>query len=308
MTLDQLRAFVAVVEHGSIRAAARSLDLAQSGLTQQIKRLESSLGASLFARGNRGIVLTGPGETLLARSRIILGECERTEQEFQSFQGNPVGAMNVGVSSEAFARVVPPVLRAFRQRFPSFSVHLASGPSSSLLSGIREGRLDFALTLVSRKTDMTDLTSTRLTKSDPVIVCRVGHPNEKARSIKALADCEWVNTRPPGQAGLPSNRIVDLFHNAGLETPNIAVTVESLYDTLNLVSRTDLLFLSPRIALEQEGFMGALREIRIGEAIPPADLCLVQRTAVPLPPITGEFAKMLISYSRMLRKGGTAGG
>lgn len=307
MTLDQLQAFVAVVEHGSIRAAARSLSLAQSGLTQQIKRLETTLGVTLFIRGNNGILMTEPGKMLLMRARIILGECERAEQEFQGLHGNYGGSMTIGVSSEAFARFIPPVLSEFRSRFPNVKVHLASGPSDLLLSGIREGRLDFAVTLISKASDMTDLASTRIDRAQPTISCRKGHPLEGARSVHELRDAEWVNTRLPSQAGLPSNRVMDLFEAAGIGAPKIAVTVESLFDTLNLVSTTDYLFLAPQVAVKQGAFSSVLSEIRIAEGLPEADLCLVQRAAVPPPPITKEFAAMLVSYGRLMRNSATSG-
>jgi LysR family transcriptional regulator, regulator of abg operon len=301
MTLDQLQAFVAVVEHGSIRAAARSLSMAQSGLTQQIKRLEASLGSTLFARGNNGILMTQPGELLLARARIILGECERASQEFQFIQGNHIGSVTVGVSFEAFARLIPPVLSQFRSRFPKVKVHLASGPSSMLLSGIREGRLDFAVTLISKASDMTDLSSTRIDRAEPTIACRKGHPLEGARSVHELASAEWVNTRPPGKTGIPSNRLVDLFEEAGIGIPKIVVTVESLFDTLLLISKTDYLFLAPRVAVQQGAFSELLSEVQITETLPEADLCLIQRTAVPPPPIAKQFGAMLISYARLAR-------
>ncbi|MBX4144941.1 LysR family transcriptional regulator, partial [Ralstonia pickettii] len=60
-TLSQLRIFQAVVEHGSLRTAARALDLAQSGVTPQLQSLEATLGATRFTRTNRGFVPTADG-------------------------------------------------------------------------------------------------------------------------------------------------------------------------------------------------------------------------------------------------------
>lgn len=302
MTLEQLRAFVTIVEHGSIRAAARSLDLAQSGLTQQIKRLENSLGVTLFTRGITGISMTEAGEALLMRARIILGECSRTEQEFRFFQGQHVGSITLGVSFEAFAKLIPPVLREFRSRFPLVNVHFSSGPAASLLSGLREGRLDFVLTLVSESSDMTDLVSTVIDRSHPAIACRKGHSLQHATSIRELADAEWINTRPPGKVGIPSNRLVDLFHAAGIPSPKIVVTAESLFDTLHLVSKTDYLFLAPGIAIREGAYREMLNEIPIREAIPEANVCLVERAAAPLAPLARTFASMLCSYGHLLRK------
>ncbi|NUU03664.1 LysR substrate-binding domain-containing protein [Herbaspirillum robiniae] len=301
MTLDQLRAFVAVVEHGSIRAAARALDMGQSGLTQQIQRLEASLACTLFVRGHSGIGLTAHGSALLARARVILGEYERALQECSAADGELAGAVNVGVSSEAFAKLVPPVLRQLRECHPRVTVHLASGPSSLMLSGIREGRIDFALSLVSPGTDMLDLAETELLPADPCIIGRRGHPLQDATSIRQLAGAAWINTRPIGVAGTPGNRIADWFAASDLAPPHIVATVESLFDTLQLVAQSDYLFLGPRAALAPDGFGQRLTSIAVAEPIPAARISLIQRAAAPLGPAARELAAMLVSYARMAR-------
>ncbi|OZI34194.1 hypothetical protein CAL29_11655 [Bordetella genomosp. 10] len=300
MTLDQLRAFVAIVEQGSIRAGSRILGIAQSGLTQQIRRLERSLNATLFVRAQSGVVLTPEGSCLLARARIILGECDRAEQEFGYFNGELTGALSVGGSAEACARLFPVPLRQLRTDHPAVRVHIASGPSSMLLTGIREGKLDFSVTLVSARSDMTDLHSTRLLASRPRILCRRGHPLARATSVAALADAEWINTKPLGRPGTPSNRLGDWFLDNDLPQPKVAMTVDSLLDTLRLVSESDYLFLGPSFVVEPGGFESSLSVIPVSEPIPSADICLVQRTAVPLAPAARRLASMLISFSRTL--------
>src|ERR1700730_4670835 len=95
LTISQLRAFTAVAEHGSIRAASRALGIAQSGITQQLQNLESMLGASLFTRTNRAL-----GQRLLQRAGAILGECERAEQEVQQLRGDYAGEVTFGMTTE----------------------------------------------------------------------------------------------------------------------------------------------------------------------------------------------------------------
>lgn len=297
MTLNQLRAFVEVVEHGSIRAAARHLQMEQSGLTQQIKRLEDSLGASLFTRAAKGISLTPQGGELLARARIVLGECERAKQIFQHLHGELSGSINVGVSSEVFARLLPPVLQRFRIKHPLVSVHLSAGPSSLLLSALREGKLDFALTLVSSGTDTGDFRSTFLDKSDPCVLSRKGHPLSGARSIRHLQDAEWVNTRPFGRVGTPSNRLADWFTRNGLGMPKMVGSVESLFDTLDLLSSSDYLFLAPRIILQKLSLHKHLQCIDVAEPIPQSDMCLVERATIELAPAPRAFSQLLLEHA-----------
>jgi len=298
MTLNQLRAFVEVVEHGSIRAAARHLGMEQSGLTQQIKRLEESLQARLFIRSAKGISLTPEGGELLGRARIILGECERAEQIFHRLHGELSGVINVGVSSEVFGRLLAPVLQRFRKQHPRVSVHISAGPSTLLLSSLREGRLDFALTLVSAGTDTGDFRCSFLAKSDPCILCRKGHPLQATSSIHDLQDALWVNTRPFGRVGTPSNRLADWFARNGLGMPKMVGSVESLFDTLDLVSSSDYLFLAPRIILEKLSLSRHLTHIKVAEPIPEADMCLVERATIDLAPAAKVFADVILKWAK----------
>ena len=139
-TLSQLRIFQAVVEHGSLRAAARALDLAQSGVTQQLQSLEATLGATLFTRTNRGIVPTAVGQRLLARSGSILGECEQVEREIRQLSGAYEGTVTLGLVAEPLIDAFAPVLSAFRARFDKVDVHLRTGTSRMMIGWLRKAR------------------------------------------------------------------------------------------------------------------------------------------------------------------------
>ncbi|MBS7780958.1 LysR substrate-binding domain-containing protein [Acidovorax sp. CCYZU-2555] len=302
MTLEQLRAFVAVVEHGSIRAGARALGMAQSGLTQQVQRLEVAVGATLFTRSSSGISMTPYGTALLARARVVLSECAHAEEDFRHLRGELVGSVRVGMSVEAFARLAPPVIEQLRVEHPKVTVHIVSGPASTLLTNIREGRSDFAITLVSHGTDMSDFTWKVLDHSEPCILCRSGHPATAIKSVKALGAALWVNTRPLGAVGTPSNRLADWFAMHSMPQPQVVATLDSLFETLHLVSQTDYLFLGPRVALGIGGFKDMLAEVPVHEALPGADMCLIQPKHTALSPAAKELAGMLASYANMIRR------
>ena len=302
MTLAQLRVFVAVAEHGSLRGAARALNLAQSSVTQQLQNLELELGAPLLARTNRGIGLTTYGERLLARAGAILGECERTENEMRQLRGDYAGSVTFGMATEPMIQTLAPVLTQYCARFERVSVHLVNGTSRKMISWLRDGTLDFAVALVGPKTDTQDLTVTPLYRSDPVIVCRRGHPLQHATTLAALAGCEWIATRQPGAASaLPVNRLTELFAKHGLARPRIVVTTEALFDTLHLVAETDWLSLEPSIVTRHRLFGGELASIDIAEKPAEFSVSLLERASVPLTPAAQELATMFASYARMTR-------
>ncbi|WP_345815697.1 LysR substrate-binding domain-containing protein [Paraburkholderia sp. PREW-6R] len=302
LTLSQLRAFTAVAEHGSIRAASRALGIAQSGITQQLQNLESMLGATLFTRTNRGIALTALGQRLLQRAGAIIGECERAEQDVQQLRGDYVGEVTLGMSTEPLIDAFAPVLMEFRQRFERVAVHLRVGTSRMMISRIREGTLDFAAALVSKHTDTTDLSVTPLYASDPVIVCRQGHPKAGARTLAELADCPWIATRSPNLTDDPQvNRLSHLFESHGLRPPNIIATVEGLYESLHLVGATDCLSLESSVVVKRGPFATTLTSINVRERALEQDVCVLQRAAVPLTPAAQELAAMIASYARAVR-------
>ncbi|WP_306716214.1 LysR family transcriptional regulator [Burkholderia dolosa] len=301
-TLSQLRIFQAVVEHGSLRAAARALDLAQSGVTQQLQGLEAALGATLFTRTHRGIVPTAIGRRLLVRSGAILGECEQVEHEIRQLSGAYEGTVTLGLVTEPLIDAFAPVLTAFRARFDKVHVHLRAGTSRMMIGWLRESAIDFAIALVAKQTDTTDLDVTPLHASAPVVVCRSGHPKRHATSLAELADYAWVSTRSPNLSADPVvNRLLAYFDLHGQPPPKIVATVEGLFETLQLVTQTDCLAFESEAVTRDGPFAGVLAKVPVHEHAEPQQICLLQRAAVPLTPAAQELAAMLVSYLRMIR-------
>ncbi|ASL46810.1 HTH-type transcriptional regulator TsaR [Burkholderia sp. AD24] len=302
LTISQLRAFTAVAEHGSIRAASRALGIAQSGVTQQLQNLESVLGATLFTRTNRGIALTALGQRLLQRAGTIIGECERAEQEVRQLRGDYVGEVTFGMTTEPLVDALAPVLTQFRARFERVAMHLRTGTSRMMISMIREGTLDFAVALVSKQTDTADLSVTPLYPSDPVVVCRKGHPKAGATSLAELVDCTWVATRSPNLTDDPQvSRLHHLLDSHGLPPPTIIATIEGLYETLHLVGATDCLSLEASAVATRGPFASLLTVIPLRERAVDQNVCLLQRAAIPLTPAAQELATMIASYTRTVR-------
>jgi DNA-binding transcriptional LysR family regulator len=299
MTLTQLRMFVAVAEAGSLRAAARRLNVAQSGVTQQLRKLESSVGGPLFERGHRGARLTTIGERLRLRADVILGECMRTEEEMRQLRGESTGQVSLGLAAEATMRLFPALLASFRERCPRIDVHLTSATSRVLTSWVRDGSLDFALALVSQEADVHDLETTRLFDSEVAVIARRGHPLMQARTLAELRDGDWVSTRAL-RAAPATNRLAMLFDAAGLAPPRIAVTTEAVFDTLHCVANTDYLALEPARLVEHAFFREHVAIVPVAEHADRTPVCLLRRAGVPLTPAAQELATMAVSFARML--------
>jgi DNA-binding transcriptional LysR family regulator len=206
------------------------------------------------------------------------------------------------MTTEPLVDALAPVLMQFRTRFERVALHLRTGTSRMMISWIREGTLDFAVALVSKHTDTADLSVAPLYRSDPVIVCRKGHPKARARSLADLADCTWIATRSPNLTDDPQvNRLNHLFESLGLPPPKIVATVEGLYETLHLVGATDCLSLESSIVAKQGPFASALTVIDVRERAIEQTVCLLQRAAIPVTPAAQELATMIASYTRTVR-------
>src|SRR6266446_749378 len=143
MRLSQIRDFVAVVESGGIRAAARKLGVSQPAITRSVRGLEAELHARLLQRTPTGVVLTQPGRAFLARARAAQAELRKAEEELDRLD-QKAGSVAFGVSPTS-AILVPEAVNCFRQQFPQTRVHIAEGLPQLLLPLVRDETLDFAI-------------------------------------------------------------------------------------------------------------------------------------------------------------------
>src|SRR5262245_22278796 len=159
MTLQQLQDYVAVVKHGGYRAAARVLGRSQAVLTKSVSKLEGEHGITLLARGGLGSSLTPDGEEFLRYAQSVLAEAERAQAWLNTPKRKPPTSIALGVSIEPSMQLVPSVLRDFRRTLPTVTVRMTHASSSELIAGVRENRLDLAITRVPDDWEATDLST-----------------------------------------------------------------------------------------------------------------------------------------------------
>ena len=214
MNLRQLRTFVLIAEHGSIRAAARALHLTQPAATRNLRELEQSLDAELVRRSPKGVELTAYGQALYKRAVLILQETRRAQEEIGQMKDGAGGSLHLAVSSSALT-VLPGALRDFRQRMPRVSVSFneVAPPHSHEL--LESGHYD--LLVQTEYGGQIDDGFTRATLYDlPLAVgARVGHPL-RARSLAELHDALWL---VPGNIESPSNLLRLAYAAHGLPPP-----------------------------------------------------------------------------------------
>lgn len=142
MELRRLRYFVAVAEESSFNRAARRLRMAQPPLSNQIKQLEEELGVTLFERTNRGVRMTEAGGLLLREARRIFMQVDQTVRVVQRVGRGEVGRLTLGFVPSASNEVLPPILRAFRDRFPEVELFLREMRPDRIVQRLRDKQID----------------------------------------------------------------------------------------------------------------------------------------------------------------------
>ena len=144
LDLTALRSFVTVAETGGVTKAAHQLNLTQSAVSMQLKRLEEMLQLPLLDRAGRGVSLTPHGEQLLGYGRRILNLNDEviSRMTHQGFEG----VIRLGVPTDIVYPHMPRILRRFDREFPRVKIHLISSYTNKLKEMIGQGAADLILT------------------------------------------------------------------------------------------------------------------------------------------------------------------
>ena len=302
MTLQQLKAFLAVIEHGSLRAAARQLDISQAGLTTSLQALEAGLGVQLLRRSVQGASMTPEGERLLPRARLMLHEAQKISEEAQQSRSAQSGSLSVGLGPTPTSVLLPLVVPEFHRRYPAVQLRLFSGFFEQLAPDLQQGRIELAITALSDGAATAGLHVSKLFKSALVVVARQGHALGGARSLHQLQGQEWVLLGLPGG---PGGTVLRFHAEQGLPMPRVAATCESFSHLTPLLRGTDWLAMVPVVMFEQSLLGHDIVALSLAEPSPRFDNCLVYKAESPLTVAAQTFAGMCQSFSRVLALGQT---
>ncbi len=139
-TLDELQAFVAVVDAGSITAASELLGLTISATSRTLGRLEEKLRTTLLRRTTRRLELTEEGATFLQHARAILASVDEAEEQMAARRMRPAGRLRIDAATPFMLHVLVPLIAGFRERYPEVALELNSN----------EGIID----LIEKRTDV----------------------------------------------------------------------------------------------------------------------------------------------------------
>jgi DNA-binding transcriptional LysR family regulator len=271
MELRQLRYFVAVAEHLSFSRAATALHLAQQSLSQQIGALERGIGVRLFDRDTRGTRLTDAGRVFLGEARAVLARAEQAETVARRADRGELGRLDLAFLASTANYMLPPVVRAVRERFPELELTTHDGQIDEIVAGLRDGRFDAAFT---RPPLVPDLETQTLATEPVCAVLPAGHRLADRAELRLadLAAEDWVLA--PRAAWPPWHEKYDRdFAEAGF-TPRVRQRATGVSNLLGLVAA----------GVGVTRLAGSARSIR--------------RTGVVFVPLAGDRAETVVAWRR----------
>ena len=276
MELRHIRYFLAVAEERHFTRAAAKIGIGQPPLSQQIKDLETEIGAALFHRVAHGAELTEAGEAFLAAVKEMPLLAERATMAARRAARGETGSLRVGfTASAAFNTVVPSAFRAFRRAYANVHLTLEEANTSRLVAGLQKGSLDAVF--LRPGAPGSEAFQLRLLSEEPLIVALPqGHPVASQTEI----DLATLKDEPflffP-RAGGPTlyDTIVGACRQAGFD-PTIGQVAPQIASIVNLVAA------------------------ELGVSIVPASMSQLRVSGVAYRPIAGQSptARLALAYRR----------
>lgn len=302
MTLQQLRDFLAVIEHGGFRAAARSLNVSQGGLTKSVAKLEDDYSAILVRRDAKGLQLTPEGEAFAPMARAVVLEADRASAWLLQTSERLRPTINVGVSIDPALRLAPTVFSDFRRSNPNVALHITHSITSDLLVQLRDNRIELALIRIppSSSPELSDdIHVEPLYDGEPVILARAGHPLNDVVGVSALTAYDWivVGGAPDEKTGDAS--LVELFDNFNIGRPKVAAYSSSLFDAVSLLLNSDYLARLPGVVLQHPLVKGKLKAIKLNEPAAKYKVALVYKSGRKLSREAQRLSAMISSFVRI---------
>ncbi len=240
-TLAQLRHLIALADHGSFTAAARSSHRSQAAFSRSIAELERSIGALLVDRIGHTNELTPLGRVVLDHARHVVADTEALERAVKVRTHSGTDSLKLGMSATPLALLSAPLLiHAARSREMRASV--SGGAIPLLLQALRERRLDALIVETSAVPAGTDLVVEAIARLPTGFLCRSGHPLAGRRRIPA----EALFAYPIASTGISEQMARAMVERFGVDAhPERLVTLccESIASLYEVVGATDAVYM-----------------------------------------------------------------
>ena len=248
MNINQLKYFIAVAEHKSFSKAAEQYFLTQTAMTQQVQKLEETMGVQLIDRKTRPISITPTGNVFLKEARLIVSQMESAVRRTREASTGITGTLRIGYTKGYEHSNLTVKLRQFHHDFPNVLITCHRANTDSLAAALIEGEFDVIFTWDSTNIRNDAAVEYRLQEKVQLVVALYGsHPLAQRTGLTRADLKNEINLfmSPSGSGdSLGDEYFIKLYQNAGYY-PNILLRSDDVESILMMVSAEEGISILP---------------------------------------------------------------
>lgn len=288
----QLRAFLAIVQTGSLGRAAQELHLTQPALSRVVKQMESQLRVQLFERRTTGMELTTFGKALLPYANHLTEEADLAIEEINVRLGLGRGTLRIGTVASAATVVLPSLLDRFQKQWPNLQLQITEAVEDKLAAALVANDVDVVLSGPIPETEEIMQVCAHRFSDRSVVIASAFHPLHERRKVALaeLLELPWVM---PSSDAEPRKRFDSLIQRLGAKPPRVAVETRSPSTIKAVVAQTRFLGWLPEPLFAAEQGAGLIRTIRCDELVLPRRFFIYRRRRNFMAPPLQQFLQAL---------------
>jgi DNA-binding transcriptional LysR family regulator len=293
ITLTQLNTLLAVIEGGSVTAAADELVVTQPSVSSALAALARELGCELFVRSGRGIRLTAAGAAFAPYAADVIGLLDQGRQAAHEAAATVARKLQIIAATTAAESFVPPLMQAFSEEHPDIQLTLAVGNQREVLDRVIDHSVDVAIAGKPRSDER--LVAEPLTDNEIACITAPDDPGIAAGPIESaqLAGRPWLLR----ELGSGTRRLNEQFlADRGLEPTTLTLGSNG---AIKQAARAGLgVSLLSRVAVEPELAAGRLGELVLTDGPPSRPWFLLRSAVGPVRPPVELFATFVRSVAQ----------
>lgn len=254
LSIERMRVFAAVFEEGTFTAAAERLNATQSGVSQQVAKLEKALGTQLLERGTRGTVATPAGRQLYARSIALLREISAVERGIVDLGRGETGSITLGVMPALTRSEAGPVLRRYLAENPNVTVTVVERASAELIEEVVADRMDAAIIPVFDAPP--SLHCRMLGRTREVLISQAIGDGSHMRPVDVRA-MSPIRLILQSEGHIRRRQVLAYLRSRGVELDAL-MDMDSMFGTLEFVQNSDFVTIAPAVMVAPEIDSGAM--------------------------------------------------
>ena len=288
----QLRAFLAIVETGSLGRAADALHLTQPALSRVVKQMESQLRVQLFERRPSGMELTSFGQALLPYATHLTEEADLALEEINVRLGMGRGTVRIGTVASAAIMVLPALLDRMHRGWPNLQLQIVEAVEDKLASALVNKEVDVVLSGPIPENDDVMQVAEHPFSDRSMVITAASHPLQRQQvCVQELAAAPWVM---PGVDAEPRKRFDGLIQRLGYAPVRVVVETRSPSTIKAVVARTGFLGWLPEPLFAAEQAAGLIKPLACPELTAPRRFYVYRRRRNFMPPPLVELLRALL--------------